>query len=315
MNYSFAIFLCWAVSFLFNGIEAGLLSISPVRLRNQVKEGKASALKLHRLLKRPDRLLATVLLITNLANILGLLVLSRWLFLIFGAAGFIIALAIALPVYVFALSLLPKSLFRRFPLRALARLAWLLELASILFWPLLEIGSWFGRIFAPKVAGSVRLFAAREELKQIAAQSEREGSLTATERALIHNVVDFPGVRARDVMTPLAKVVSVRPETSVAQALERSSTFGVDRLPVISHDHRAIGLVNTLDILLDKTGSDSLDKYTRRIVVAQENDPAYLVIQRLRAARLGLAAIVDSKQNLTGIATSEDLIRRLVQNV
>jgi CBS domain containing-hemolysin-like protein len=50
------------------------------------------------------------------------------------------------------------------------------------------------------------------------------------------------------------------------------------------------------------------------MVVAHENEPAYFVIQRLRAARLGLAAIVDAKKNLVGIATSEDLVGRLVQN-
>jgi CBS domain containing-hemolysin-like protein len=49
-------------------------------------------------------------------------------------------------------------------------------------------------------------------------------------------------------------------------------------------------------------------------VTAQENEPASRIIQRLRAARLGLAAVVDLKKNLIGIVTSEDLIRRLVQS-
>ena len=35
--------------------------------------------------------------------------------------------------------------------------------------------------------------------------------------------------------------------------------------------------------------------------------------QRLRAARLGLAAVVDQKRNLIGVVTSEDLIARLVR--
>ena len=64
---------CWIVSFFFNGIESGLLSIDPVRLRQNVKAGVGSAVRLSRLLKRPERLLATVLLVTNGADILGLL--------------------------------------------------------------------------------------------------------------------------------------------------------------------------------------------------------------------------------------------------
>src|SRR6266567_9481133 len=130
------------------------------------------------------------------------------------------ALLIALPIYLFVLAVLPKSLFRRFPFRALARLAWILELVSALLWPLLELGARLGRILLPQRAEKGRLFAAREELKQITTQSEREGSLTAIERAMIHNVFDFWNVKVRDVMTPLSKVVALRPNASVREATE-----------------------------------------------------------------------------------------------
>ena len=309
------ILCCWVVSFLFNGIEAGLMSINPVRLRHHVKRKTPAPVRLNQLLKKPERLLVTILLVTNLADIFGLLLLTRRLVWAFGSAGFFAALLIALPIYLFVLAVLPKSLFRRFPFRALAALAGLLEVTSIALWPVLELGSRFGRVFVPeRAAGRTRLFAAREELKQITAQSEHEGSLTATERAMIHNVVDFRTVTVRDVMMPLAKVTAVAPNTSVAEALSLSRSSGFDRLPVITGSGEAVGLVNPLDILLDKNGAQSLSPYTRRIVTAQENESAYRIIQRLRAARLGLAAVVDLRRNLIGIVTSEDLIRRLVQS-
>jgi CBS domain containing-hemolysin-like protein len=291
-----------------------LMSIDPVRLRNHVKQRTPAELKLNRLLKRPERLLATVLLVTNLADILGALLFTRYFIRIFGNGGFFAALLILLPVYLFLLSVLPKSLFRRFPFRALAALAGWLEITSILLWPVLELGKYLGKLLLPRrSAGRVRLFAAREELKQITAQSEQEGSLSATERAMIHNIVDFRSVRARDVMTPVPKVASVQPDTSAARALELSLASGIDRLPVITKDGDAIGLVNAIDILLDEDGSKSLNHYTRRIVIAHENEPASRVIQRLRAARLGLAAVIDQKKNLIGVVASEDLIRRLVR--
>ena len=315
MRDGLIIFCCWSLAFLYNGIEAGLMSIDPVRLRHHVKKRTPAALRLNRLLKHPERLLVTVLLVTNLADILGALLFTRRLVWMYGNGGFFVALLLLLPIYVFVLSVLPKSLFRRFPFRALAALAGWLEITSILLWPLLEVGKYLGQLLLPpRSIGRVRLFAAREELKQITAQSESEGSLSATERAMIHNVVDFRSIRARDVMTPLSKVISVQPETPVTDAIDLSVSSGIDRLPVITAGGEAIGLVNAIDILLDKNGSKSLSHYTRRIVTAQENEPASRIIQRLRAARLGLAAVVDLKKNLIGIVTSEDLIRRLVQS-
>jgi len=65
--------------------------------------------------------------------------------------------------------------------------------------------------------------------------------------------------------------------------------------------------------LLDKDEPKSLNRYVRRMVTVQESEPAARAVQRLRAARLGLAAVVDQKRSLIGVVTSEDLIARLVR--
>ncbi len=309
----FVILCCWIVSFFFNGIESGLLSIDPVRLRQNVKRRLPAALKLNRLLKHPERLLATVLLVTNAADIIALFLLTSQLVRWYGYAGFFFALLIALPVYLFLLSVLPKALFRRFPFRALVRLAGVLEFTSILFSPLLELGARLGKLLLPGHAGRRgRLFAAREELKQITSQSEREGALTATERVMIHSVVDFRGAKVSDVMLPSAKVVALQSDASTQQALELSASTGLDHLPVLAPDGQPTGLINVLDILLDRNGNKPLGYYVRRIITTPEDEPAYRIMQQLRATRLGLAAVVDRNKNFCGVVAVEDLIRRLV---
>jgi CBS domain containing-hemolysin-like protein len=304
---------CWIISFFFNGIESGLLSIDTVRLRQNVKQRVPTALKLNHLLKRPERLLATVLLVTNAADIVALLLLTSQLVRWYGYVGFLFALVIALPVYLFVLSVLPKSLFRRFPFRALARLAGVLEFTSIVFSPLLELGARLGKLLLPGQAGKRgRLFAARDELKQITTESELEGGLTATERAMIHSVVDFRGSKIRDVMLPAAKVAALQSDASTEEALELSASTGLDRLPLLAPNGQPAGLVNVLDILLDRNGNKPLGEYVRRIVTTTDDEPTYRVMQQLRGARLGLAAVVDRKNKFRGIVAIEDLVRRLV---
>ncbi|MFL6541127.1 MAG: CNNM domain-containing protein [Chthoniobacterales bacterium] len=306
---------CWVASFLFSGIEAGLLAVDPVRLRHQVNQRRPAAMRLHRLLQHPERLLMTVLIVTNLAEISALLLLTRSFVMRFGTAGYALAVLVALPLHLFLLRVLPKSLFRRFPFRALAAMSGVLELTAKILSPFLIVGERLGRFLLPRrVANRARLFAAREELKQIAAQSEREGGLTSTERAMIHNVVDFRNIRARDVMVPIAEAVAVRPETPVRDAIQLGASRGIDRLPVISEQHQAIGLVNVLDLLLDGENEQPVRSQMRHVVTADFREPAYRLIRRLREARVGLAAIVDREHQLIGIATSEELIRRLVQS-
>ena len=306
--------LC-ALSFLFAGMEAGLLSVDPVRLRYEVKQRTRGARRLTRLLEHPERVLVTVLIVTNVADIFALLLSTRALIGSFGRAGYVIVVLAAAPIYLFLLGVLPKALFRRFPIRALGGMAGILTTASNLLRPLLMVGSQLGRLLLPRrKSDRARLFAAREELKQVAVQSEREGSLTATERAMIHNVVDFRKVRARDVMRPIAESLVVRPQTPASEIVELSRSSGMNCFPILSADGRAVGQISALDLLFERGALGPLASHTRRIISAEESEPAYRIIRRLRAARVGLAAIVDAERRVIGIATDSELIRRLVQS-
>lgn len=309
-----AIFVCWVVSFVFAGIEAGLLSLDQVRLRHQVKQRNHSAILLEQLLKKPERLLATVLLVTNLADIAGLLLLTQQLVRSLGLPGYPVALLVAGPIYLFLLGVLPKSLFRRFPYRALAAFAGLLVFTSRVLWPVLELGSQLGHLLFRRTSAPPRLFAAREDLKQRTVESERQGALTSVERAMIHNVVDFRTVKVSDVMVPRDKVIAVRPETAISELLELSARTGIDRVPVIAENGDALGLVNVMDVLLDPSVPRELGQFMGHIVPSGESESAYRTIRRLRAAHSTLAAVFDEHRRLTGIVTVEDLVRRLIQS-
>ncbi len=209
---------------------------------------------------------------------------------------------------------MPKSLFRRFPYRALAAFAGVLVLTSRLLWPVLELGSRLGQLLFLRTAAPPRLFAAREDLKQLTVESERQGALSSAERAMIHNVVDFRTVKVTDVMVPRDKVVAVRPGTTIPELLALSAQTGIDRVPVIDENGSAPGLVNVMDVLLDQSAPRELSQFMGHIVASGETESAYRMIRRLRAAHSTIAAVFDEQRRLTGIVTVEDLVRRLVQS-
>src|SRR5438552_5862510 len=242
---------CWSISFLFAGIEAGLLALNPVRLRHRAKSGDRAAQRLQTMLENPERLLITVLLATNAADIIALIILTRELVIAFGPIGYPTAILIALPVYLLLLGVLPKSLFRRFPLRAVIRLSRLLEITTKILWPLHTLGEFVQRSIFSRAKHPSRLFAGREELKLTTVQSEHGGALSPTERAMIHNVVDFTSVKVRDVMVPLANTVTLNPAAPPLKALLLSESSWIDRFPVLGTDAKPLGLVNVFEILFD----------------------------------------------------------------
>jgi CBS domain containing-hemolysin-like protein len=307
-----AVAVCFVVSFIFSGIEAGLLSVNRVRLKHRLKHRDKSAITLNHLLEHPERLLVTVLLVTNLMNIFALTLATQQLVLYFGNAGYLAALGL-LPIYLVGLELLPKSLFRRFPYRSLASLCGSLRIADLLLSPFHFIGSRLaGLLVGERTWERGKLFVAREDFKYLTIESEREGTLSKDERQMIHNVVDFRAIKAFDVMLPLANVQTLPAHAPVSELVERSRHCNIDRWPITSETGEIVGLVNVLDVALDGKHRRMVESYQRRIVKVNADEPAYSIVRKLRAARVTMAVVLDMNGKQIGVVTWEDLIRRLV---
>ena len=308
-----AIALCLAVSFVFSGIEAGLLSMSRVRLRHRVKLRDRAAIKLNRLLARPERLLVTVLLVTNFMNIVAITLATDELVRRLGLRGYLVTLLLALPVYLLGLEVLPKSLFRRFPYRALAALAEPLRLADALLTPVHLLGQRIAKmLFGSRPPNQQKLFVAREDFKYLTIESERTGALGKEERQLIHNVIDFRNLLAKDAMVPMKNVRTISGEASVEFLLAHSAEMKFDRWPVVAGDGAITGLVNVFDIALEGRRDGPVEVFQRRLVKVNAHEPAYGALRKLRAGRATMALVIDTPGTPLGVVTWEDLIQRLV---
>lgn len=311
-----AVALCLFVSFIFSGIEAGILSVNRIRLRHRVKMRDRAAIKLNRLLTQPERLLVTVLIVTNLMNIFAITLTTGELVSRFGSMGYLFVFCGFLPVHLIGLELLPKSLFRRFPYRALAALAEPLRVADLLLSPMHGLGQFVMRMVSKnRPVEQSKLFVAREEFKYLTIESERTGTLTKAERQMIHDVVDFRAITASDVMQPMSEVKWIGVNDTVPDLLARSRELNIDRWPVLSETGEIVGLINVFDIALDGRKRGRIEPFYRRIVKVGPNEPAYSILRKLRAARGTMAAVVGEGAKPLGIVTWEELIKRLVGSV
>lgn len=305
--------LCCLVTFVFNGIESGILAVNRVRLAHHARQKDRAAIKLETMLEHPDRLLITVLMVTNFANICALVLLIGELVPRFGNVGYFIAGGVYLPTYLLLLELLPKSIFRRFPYRALAALAEPLRVADLILTPMHSIGGLVQRVlFRGKPVMAQRVNLGREDFKYFAAEGEKAGTLTKTESAMITNVVDFRSVVAKDVMTPMDRHRTLPAEARVSELLERSAVENHDRWLVIGDRGAVTGVVSAFEVLLEGRRDVSVGVYQRRIVLVNPGEPAYSVLRKLRAARSTIAAVRGPGIEPLGVLTWGDLIKKLV---
>ncbi|HEY0791101.1 MAG TPA: CNNM domain-containing protein [Chthoniobacterales bacterium] len=305
------VLLCLSVSFVFSGAEAGLLSLNRVRLRHLARRGDAAALHLQRLVQHPTRLFVTVLVVTNLMNIAAIVIVANHLVGQWGGRGYFLALALALPVFLVVIEFCSKAIFRRLGYRALARLAVFLEVALFMMSPFVLLARPFARQILRRPARG--MFLARADLKYVIAQNERLGMLSSFERQMIHNVVDFRTVRVKDVMVPLEQTRCVQADASVEEVIKLSRLTRAERFPVLDAQGRVIGLVNVIDLVVDRTPHQPVSSFLRRIVEVRPDDLASRVMRRLRAAPQHFALVVDGANRPVGVVGLTNLLYPLVR--
>ena len=309
-----AIFSLLLFSFVFSGIEAGVLSVSRVRLRHRIDAGDAAAARLERLLHDPAGVLITVLIVTNLMNISAIILGTQAIVTRIGLIGYPIALAFCLPLYLLALEMLPKSIFRRFPYRALAALSEPLRLANLILSPVVRAGQEISRQLLRRNHAQRQAFLERDDFKFLTAESERIGNLTKVQRELIHNLVDFQSLAAKDLMLPLARAQTVARDASLRSVIDLSKKLGVDKLAVSSMDGSIVGVVSAFEILVDHSAERKLGSYIRRILTITENEPAHAILAKMRAARAEVALVTTQDTKPCGVISLNDLMRRVARS-
>ncbi len=311
-----AVIACLLVSFAFSGIEAGILSINRVRLRHRVKRREPAALRLEALLNEPERVLLTGVIVTNLMNIFAIVLATTAFARLWGGVGYFVAFALFLPLLLFVLELLPKSLFRRFPYRALARLSWALRAVERLLSPLLRWTPGLAKTLLPNLPGDEtrRLIAGREDFKYFMLENERSGAISALEQSLIQNVVDFHSRSARELMLPLERFPAVAPETSVEAllaALPEAETEYLLIRPERGGVGSITGIVPLFEVLLARGAHSGIGAFARPLTAVPPTEKGPRLLRRLRNARTPAVLVVDGGQPV-GLILREALYREII---
>jgi putative hemolysin len=305
------------LSFLFSGMEAGVLALSRLRVRQLMRAGNKRAQVLHGYLEKPEDFLWTILVGNTLANFVavGLLVvlLHRWL------AGLLVVQILAFVVIMFLFytffELLPKVLFRTVPNRltltltppyrfihqGLRPFVWLLSSLSrgLLHWT-------GGRAFTG------HLFGTREEMRLVMQESAQ--GLTSEERLMINRVLDLQNITVRQIALPMDSVASITTRTPMSDVLKLAREQKTTRLPVWrieANRKRIAGIVSLRTLLyspdldLTKTAGD----YLKPALYMEEDLRLEAALKRMQRSGQRMAIVLARDQREIGIISLQDILK------
>jgi putative hemolysin len=306
---------CVALSFLFSGMETGVLALNRFRVRQRMRAGDRRAAVLHDFLENPEDFLWTILVGNTVVNFvifsLGAGQLYYWL----GDRPPWWALLFVLAVFVFYIvcELAPKTLFQRYPNRLSLALALPFRLIHRLLAPLVAVAAWVSRGLLHWTGGKAftgRLFGSREELRFI--MQESAPGLTSEEKTMINRVLDLPNLRVRHVMVPLANTIRVEASRPLAQVLALCRERGLTRVPVTDAATKRINGVINLEQILYLEGLDTkkaAQEYIQAAFFLPEELHLEEALRRMQHTGGRLAVVLGPDHRETGIISLQDILK------
>jgi putative hemolysin len=309
--------ILFLASVFFSATETALFALRRVDFLKWKAEGNQLAGVIGKMLESPSRLISTIFIGNEIANVFLSSVLAALLISMIPSYGEIAALvsgtlAILIGDITSKCIVWPRaksfSLFAARPFllfsRIVAPLRYLMEKVAdgILF----VLGG--GKVVSGKLGLTER------EFRFLVDVGGENGTLDPGERELIHNIFEMTDQRAGEIMTPLADVFMVPVDIPREQLMAQSRKYGYSRIPVYRGDRKeVIGILYLKDLLRPVSeGEDaSLSGLLRPPFVVPTSKKLPLLLREFQRMKVHLALVVDEFGNIVGIVTLEDVLEEL----
>jgi putative hemolysin len=305
-------------SMFFSASETSVISSSRLRIRYLKEKKNRAAERIQKVLQKKEFFLTAILIGNNIVNIGASALITAVSIKIFGHAGVGIATAAATVIILIFGEILPKSVALLRPENTAMRLSLPITLFLFAMSPVILVSSFFARTISA-LSGSAkkkaRVSVTAEDIKGLIEVGEEEGLIETKKRDMMHKILKYTDLTARDIMTPRPDIVTVGIDMPRKEILALSHSSRFSRFPVYGSDIDDIkGILYIKDFLFSSDIGDeefSVKELLRPALFIFESQKMSVLQQKLRDANQKIAVIIDEYGGTAGIVTTEDLVEKI----
>ena len=307
-------------SALISGAEVAFFGLSASDV-NEIDEKKTTRSNIIiKLLDRPKKLLATILIANNAINIGVVLLFSiigDTLFTNINLAWvrFILEVVVATFLILMFGEILPKVYANRNRIFFAHIMAYPLKVLDFLFSPLSQPMR-SGTLFLYNKLGKQKSNLSVDHLSQ-ALELTDDGDTTKEEQKILKGIVSFGNTDTKQVMRPRIDIFALSEDMKFPEVLGEIKNNGYSRIPVFSEN-----MDNVLGVLYVKDLLPYIDRKTfnwmnliREPYFVPENKKLDDLLLEFQEMKNHLAVVVDEYGGTSGIVTLEDIIEEIVGDI
>lgn len=310
------------LSAMVSASEVAFFSLSP-KDKSKIKRSKTkTSLQIQKLLLKPDKLLATILVANNFINV-AIIILSTYLsaYLFAGINNQIVYILVQMVGVTFLILLfgemIPKIFASRFPSKIAKIMAYPLTISGSIFYPISFALIKSTNIVNKRLQKKHKTDLSIEELSQAIELASDE---LKDDKEMLEGIVQSSNLEVKEILTSRVDVFAIEYSDKFTKVIGQIVESGFSRIPVyIDNLDNIKGILYIKDVLpyigLQNKQDFKWQKVIRPHFIVPETKKISELLSDFQTKKLHIAIVVDEYGGVNGLVTLEDILEEFVGEI
>lgn len=317
-----AIVILLFLSAMISASEVAFFSLSP-KDKSKIKRSKnKTSLQIQKLLLKPDKLLATILVANNFINV-AIIILSTYLsaYLFAGITNEILYVLLQMVGVTFLILLfgemIPKIFASRFPAKLARVMAYPLTISETIFYPISFALVKSTNVVNKRLKNKHKTDISIEELSQAIELASDE---LKEDKEMLEGIVQSTNLEVKEILTSRVDVFAIEYNDKFTKVIGQIVESGFSRIPVyVDNLDNIKGILYIKDVLpyigLQNKSEFKWQKLIRPHFIVPETKKISDLLSDFQTKKLHIAIVVDEYGGVDGLVTLEDILEEFVGDI
>jgi len=295
------------------------MALNKYRLKHLQNEGHKGAIRVSKMMERPDQLIGLILIGNNLVNIGASFLAAEIGQRLYGDVGLAVAAFVLTFIILIFAEVTPKTLAALHPEKIAYPSSWLLNILMKVLYPFVLIVNYItnGILIMLRISAKDRQehSLSSEELRTVV--NESGGLLEDKHQNMLVNLLDIENITVEDIMVPRNEIYALDINDDWKD-LQRGLTNAQHTRLLLYRDNidDAVGFIHVRDALRllskDDFTKNNLLRAVREIYFTPEGTSIITLMQKLQQNKERIGLVVDEYGDIQGLFTLEDILEEIV---
>ncbi len=320
---------CLVLSAFFSAAEISITGSLKSFLLRQEQNGNKKAKTINNLLKNPNKLLTSLVIGNNIANIFFTTSFTALFIYFFGNNYFTFVSLLIISILLVFAEILPKTIAFSYANKLILILATPINLIIKIITPISSIFLFINRFILikilrmPKETNTNAVFGSVDNLRgaiELFNREEESHILVSKEKAMLHSILDLNEIQVSDIIKHRKDVFSIDINTKSSDLIKKMTSCPYSRVPVYNNPNEIIGTLSIKSFFkhyIDNNNSDSMDikKLMSAPYFVPETTYVLDLLEAFKQKNERMAIIIDEYGSFMGILTLGDIIEEITGEI